>query len=168
MLLGATQSRNIYPCIYVFTRVSVHMLLFTRAVELDRARAGTGPVRTHSQWSCSCASVCCIDKDTMNYLTRMCFMRILRRYMVRRASSRRASPYDSTDKPTVAQRLSKRPGAYLYGYFKQIPSICASVYTSMHAWHMHVHTVPIERACSSHSRPHRNSLQGMGRMRRTF
>ena len=39
--LGATQNRNKCPFIYVSMRVRVHMRLFTRAVELDRARAGT-------------------------------------------------------------------------------------------------------------------------------
>ena len=114
--LGATQNRNKCPFIYVSMRVRVHMRLFTRAVELDRARAGTGPLRTHSQWSGSCASVQCINTYAINYLTRMVFMQILRMYVVRTACSRRASPEDSTDKPTMARSPSKRLGEYLYGY----------------------------------------------------
>ena len=92
------------------------MRLCTRAVELDRARARTGPLRTHSQWSRSCASVYYIDMHAIYYLTRMVFIQILRMYVVRTACSRRASPEDSTDKPTMARSPSKRLGEYLYGY----------------------------------------------------
>ena len=77
-------------------------------------------LRTHSHWqwsrSCASTSVYYIDMYAIYYLTRMVLMQILRMYVVRRACSRRASPEDSTDKPTMARGPSKRLGEYLYGY----------------------------------------------------
>ena len=52
----------------------MHVCMCTRAVELDRERAGIRPLRAHSQRFRSCALISFSDIYAIDYLARMIFL----------------------------------------------------------------------------------------------
>ena len=75
------QKKYLFPCACICIFMHEHMI--PRAIAIDRARAGTGPLRTRTQRSCSCASILRVNIYGMTCLAHTMFMQNIRRYQHR-------------------------------------------------------------------------------------
>jgi hypothetical protein len=111
-------NRKIYlfACACMCFFVCKHMI--ARAIAIVRTCAETGPLRTRTQRSRSCALIACVNKHGMRCLTRMFCMQSFDSCPVRRASSSRGFQGDSMEEPTATQDRGKQFEPHLYTYIE--------------------------------------------------